>query len=115
MTDDARTDPSKQSLGQAIAIVIEDTGVFPSLARRLLGDSPGVSAFATGLMWVCIGLVLQILGAWFAGILSTDITLTRFFVMLATLYTAVVGLILLCGVMTMLAGAIRYGVGATGR
>jgi hypothetical protein len=113
MTDDTHVDPSKQTLGQAVAV--EATGMFAGLARRLLGDSPGVGAFATGLMWVTIGLVLQILGSWFAGILSPDITLTRFFVMLATLYMAVVGLVILCGVMTMLAGAVRYGVGATDR
>jgi hypothetical protein len=113
MTDETRADPSRHSLAQTVTI--EATGLFAGLARRLLGDSPGVSAFATGLLWVCIGLVLQILGSWFAGILSTDITLTRFFVMLVTVYMAVVGLILLCGVMTMLAGAIRYGVGATDR
>lgn len=113
MNDDARTDPSRPTFAQTVTV--EANGVFAGLARRLLGDNPGVSAFATGLMWVCIGLVLQILGSWFAGILSTDITLTRIFVMLVTVYMAVVGLILLCGVMTMLAGAIRYGVGATGR
>ena len=113
MTDQSHPDPSKQSLGNAIRT--ELSGFFGAVALRLLGDHPGAAAFATGLAWVCAGLVLQILGSWAASILSPDVTLTRFFVMLVTLYMAVVGLILLCGVMTMLAGAIRYGVGASDR
>lgn len=112
MIEGSRTDPSKQSLGQAIAV--EVNGVFGGLAHRVLGDSPGVQAFATGLFWVCVGLALQVLGS-SCGILAPEVILTRFFVMVATLYVAVVGLVLLCGVMTILAGAIRYGVGATDR
>ena len=108
-----RAHRSSESLRHAIGT--EVTGLSGSVARRLLGDAPGASAFATGLLWVAAGLALQIVGLWLAALLPADVTLTRFFVMLSTLYTALVGLVLLCGVMTMLAGAVRYGVGATDR
>ena len=85
------------------------------VVRRLLGESPGAGAFATGLLWTAAGLGLQVIGFWLAALLPFDITGTKFFAMLASLYTAIVALVILCGVMTMLAGAIRYGVGATGQ
>lgn len=87
--------------------------VASAVARHLLGESPGVRAFATGLVWTTTGLLLQVVGLWLTTILPFSIVGTKFFFMVSTVFTAAMVLIILCGVMTMLAGAIRYGVGAT--
>lgn len=111
------SDESPRTTGAESAQRFELTvsGVFEPLARRLLGAAPGAHAFGSGLFVVCVGLAMQVLGSWFAGLLSPDIVMTRLFMVLATTYTVAVGLVVFCGVMTMLAGAIRYGVGATDR
>lgn len=87
--------------------------VASAVARHLLGESPGVRAFATGLVWTTAGLLLQVVGLCLTTILPFSIVGTKFFFMVSTVFTAAMILIILCGVMTMLAGAIRYGVGAT--
>lgn len=115
MSDETPRTPGGTGAEPAERMDMTVTSVFEPLARRLLGAAPGAHAFGTGLFVVCVGLALQVLGSWFAGLLSSDIVMTRLFMVLATTYTVAVGLVVFCGVMTMLAGAIRYGVGATDR
>lgn len=112
--DDA-TSPNQPDTPPRRDIVRDAPGFCMPVARVFLGNAPGTQAFATGLLAVTLGVVLLVLGSWLTTLLSTDVTFTRFFMMLSTVYSAMVGLLMLCGIITMLAGAIRYGVGATDR
>ncbi|MCC5823069.1 MAG: hypothetical protein LAT64_07580 [Phycisphaerales bacterium] len=116
MTDAQPGSPESSSqLPLSGSLADEIAGMFIAFARRLLGDTPGARAFGVGLLCVTLAVTMQIAGIWLTAILATSVTHSMFFVALGALYTALAGLLALCGVMTMLAGAIRYGVGASDR
>lgn len=109
------TQPRPRPADTARHMIDRASGPMNAVARQLLGDSPGVRAFATGILWVVFGQVMLIVGIWLTTLLSFEVTATKFFAMLSVVYSAFASLVILCGVMTMLAGAVRYGTGATDR
>lgn len=118
MNENTNTSPGGTSAPTATSSLIDDqipVGIFYSIARMFLGDAPGTRAFARGLTAVAAGVTLQMVGTWLLSVMPHQVIGVKLFGMVVAVCTAAITLLLVCGITTMLAGAIRYGVGATGR
>lgn len=118
MNENTSTSPGDTSAPTATSSLIDDqtpVGIFDSVARMFLGDSPGTRAFARGLTAVAAGVTLQMVGTWLLSVMPHEVVGVRLFGVVVAVCTAAITLLLVCGITTMLAGAIRYGVGATDR
>jgi hypothetical protein len=118
MNENTNTSPGGTSAPTTNSSLVDDqvpVGIFDSIARMFLGDAPGTRAFARGLTAVAASVTLQMVGTWLLSVMPHQVIGVKLFGMVVAVCTAAITLLLVCGITTMLAGAIRYGVGATGR
>lgn len=118
MIENANTSPGDSSTLTTNSSLIDDQmplGIFDAIARMFLGNAPGTRAFALGLTAVTSGVSLQMVGTWLLSVMPHEVIGVKLFGMVIAVCTAAIALLILCGIITMLAGAIRYGVGATDR